>query len=87
MKNTSAEVTNRWNREHYYKINVTVPKGMRQLIQEYAKSRGLSVNSLVNSLLRDEIGMTAQEWGFTSEQLDESALVNESSEDRKERLE
>ena len=84
MKNTSAEVTNRWNREHYFRINVTVPKGMRQLIQEYAESRGMSVNGLVNSLLRDEIGMTAQEWGFASERLDESAFAEEHGKEGKE---
>ena len=80
MKNTSAEVTNRWNRKNYFQINVTVPKGMLALIRKYAESRGLSVNGLVNSLLRDEIGMTAQEWGFASESMDESVLSEDSDE-------
>lgn len=67
MGNTSAAVRNRWNAKNYFRINVTVPKGNRELIQAFAKSQNTSVNDLINQLLRRELGQTSSEWGFASD--------------------
>ncbi len=83
MANTSCAVRNRWNKKTYFRINLSVPKGKRAIIKEYAESRGMSMSGLINALLRDEIGMTAQEWGFASEKLCEADLSDEACEEER----
>lgn len=36
-------------------IYVRVPKGKKEVIQEHANKKGISVNSLINALLDDEL--------------------------------
>lgn len=64
MRRTSAKVTNRWAKENYDRIGITVPKGMRDRVRGFAKGQGMSVNQLINMLLRDEIRIPKDEWGF-----------------------
>lgn len=66
MGKTSADVRNRWNVKNYFRINITVPKGNKELVEKFAESQGLSVNSLINRLLSQELGMTDSEWGMDS---------------------
>lgn len=37
------------------RIEITVPKGRRAIIKEYAEQRGESVNEFINRLINDEI--------------------------------
>lgn len=39
-----------------------VPKGRRAEIEAYAAAVGKSVNGLITDLLRQEMGMTEEEW-------------------------
>lgn len=62
MSQTSQVIRNRWNKEHYDRLAVLVPKGRHDTIREYAQSCGMSVNGLINDLLRYELGLTKKEW-------------------------
>ena len=64
MSNTSAAVRNKWNAKNYDRINVTVPKGMRDMISRYAEGQGVTVNQLINTLLASELRIQWEEWGF-----------------------
>lgn len=64
MGKTSPEVKAKWNRKNYDRIGFTIPKGMRQEVKAYAEQQGMTVNQLINILLRDEIGILKVEWGF-----------------------
>lgn len=46
----------------YDRLNIVVPKGRKQDIEAHAKKNGESVNSLINSLLRDDMGFTDNKW-------------------------
>lgn len=37
--------------QNYDRINLTVPKGKKAVIQEYAKSKGESLNSFINKAI------------------------------------
>lgn len=56
----------KWNDENqakrYDRIQLVVPKGRKNDIDEYAKSQGESVNGLMNNLLRDALGMSEEAW-------------------------
>ena len=41
------EATARYNKKVYDRINLVVPKGNRQLIADYAKSQGKSLNRFI----------------------------------------
>ena len=43
-------------------LKIRVPGGRKADIEKYAAKRGLSVNALVNDLLRADMGIPAEEW-------------------------
>lgn len=48
MGKTSAAVKNKWNDKAYDRINLTVPKGKKEIVKAYADSNGESVNAFIN---------------------------------------
>lgn len=62
MGKTSSAVKNRYNAKAYDQLPIRVPKGRKETIEAYAKQEGISINGLVNRLLRETIGMSEEEW-------------------------
>lgn len=64
MPTTKAQqrAVHKYVREKYDRIGLTVPKGRKAAIEAHAKSKGESVNGLVNALLREDMGLTEDEW-------------------------
>ena len=56
------KATNKYNATAYDRLNIVIPKGRRETVKAFAEERGESINGLVNSLLRCEIGLTDCEW-------------------------
>ena len=50
------------NEKNYARLNITIPKGQKQAVEAHAKSKGESVNGLVNGLLRADMGLSEAEW-------------------------
>lgn len=50
------------NAELYDRLNLVIPKGQKAALEAFAKSRGESVNGLVNALLRAEMGLSEEDW-------------------------
>lgn len=48
---TSPEVKDRWNREHYDRVLITVPKGARDELRAAAERRGQSVSAYIRALI------------------------------------
>ena len=48
--------------KNYDRLAITIPKGQKQAVEAHASSRGQSVNGLVNTLLRADMGLTEGEW-------------------------
>lgn len=53
MGKTTAAVKNRWNDKAYDRINLTVPKGQKALIQEHAASQDESVNGFIQRAIKE----------------------------------
>lgn len=53
MGKTSAAVKNRWNDKAYDRINLTVPKGQKAVIQEHASSQEESVNGFIQRAIKE----------------------------------
>ena len=64
MATTKAQqkAVNKYMKEKYDSLRIFVPKGRKQAVEIYAKERGESINGLVNSLLRNELGISEAEW-------------------------
>ena len=75
MGKTSSKVKDRYNAKAYDELKIRVPKGRKATIEEYLKKHedGLSVNGLVNSLLRAEIGLSEEEWKRPADEQDGEA--------------
>lgn len=58
---TSAASKNRYNMKAYDRINLTVPKGEKDRIKDFAQARGESVNGFINRLISEAMdGDTAE---------------------------
>lgn len=56
------KATNKYNAKKYDNLRIIVPKGRKAAIEGHAKSKGLSVNGLVNDLLRADMGLSDEAW-------------------------
>lgn len=56
MGKTSAAVKNKWNDKAYDRINLTVPKGKKEIVKAYADSNGESVNAFINRAIDEAMG-------------------------------
>nr|DAP75481.1 MAG TPA: Alginate and motility regulator [Caudoviricetes sp.] len=45
------EATARYNKKAYDRIDLIVPKGKRQIIKNFAQSKGMSTNSFINKAI------------------------------------
>ena len=50
---TSATSKNKWMSKAYDRINLTVPKGDKEIIKLFAESHGESVNGFINRAIRE----------------------------------
>ena len=48
-----TEYKNNFGREHYERINLAVPKGMKDIIKALASDKGMSVNAYIQDLVRN----------------------------------
>ncbi len=55
MAKTSAAVKNKWNEKAYDRINLTVPKGQKEVIKKYAEANGESVNGFIQRLINEAL--------------------------------
>ena len=60
--NRYTEYKNKYNTENYDSLRIVVPKGRKQTVEAYVRERGMTINGLVNSLLRNELGISESEW-------------------------
>jgi predicted HicB family RNase H-like nuclease len=57
--------TMKYNAAAYDRIELRVPKGRKADIEAHAKTKGESINGLVNSLIREDMGLSDAEWKET----------------------
>lgn len=53
------QAQNRWIEKKFDRINLLVPKGQKQVIQEAAKARGESVNAFIVRAVERELERTS----------------------------
>lgn len=57
-KSDAVKYNNEYNKRVYDRINLTVPKGYREVIREAANANGESVNEFILRLIKGEIQNT-----------------------------
>lgn len=58
--NAQKEATARYNKKTYDRIELVVKKGQRQLIKDFAASRGKSLNRFICDLIETEMGIKSE---------------------------
>ena len=66
-KKRKAKWQNDYIAKAYDRINLTVPKGRKSIIESFAKERGESVNGFINRAIQANMGLTDDEWKKTGE--------------------
>lgn len=46
---------NKYNLKAYDRVNLTLPKGMKEEVRKYAESKGLSLNGYINKLIEEDM--------------------------------
>ena len=64
MPTSKAQIkaTNKYIGKAYDRLNIFVPKGRKATIRAFAEEQGESINSFVNGLVREKIGLSEQAW-------------------------
>lgn len=55
MGTARTKANNKWNAKAYDRINLTVKKGQKELIQAHAEIRSESVNGFINRAITEQI--------------------------------
>jgi len=53
MGKTSAAVKNRYNDKTYDRINLTIPKGGKEILKAHAEAHGESTNAFINRAINE----------------------------------
>lgn len=53
MGKTSSTVKNRYNEKAYDRINLTVPKGQKEIIKAHAETQSESVNGFIQRAIQE----------------------------------
>jgi len=56
MSKTSTASKNKYNAKAYDRVNITFKKGKKEIIANYAKKQGLSLNAYINKLILTDMG-------------------------------
>lgn len=59
---STMKAVNQYVRRKYDRLSITVPKGRKNDIEACARMQGISINCLVNQLLREAVGMSEMDW-------------------------
>ena len=62
MSKAGNAAKDRWNSKTYDDLRVRIPKGRKADVEAYAKATDQTINGLINSYLRETLGMTESEW-------------------------
>ena len=54
-KANTAEYKNAWQKENVDRINLTVPKGKKDVIRSHAESHGQSLNGFINEAIDEKM--------------------------------
>lgn len=66
MPKKQTEWSRAYNAKAYDRVSLMLPKGRKSDVEAYAQQQGLSVNGLINALLKTAIGLTDEEWSNKS---------------------
>ena len=64
----STRAKNKYNAANYDSLRIVIPKGRKQTVRAHADGKGESIIGLVNTLLRNDIGMSEEEWKNPTEE-------------------
>ncbi|MBQ3669059.1 MAG: hypothetical protein II920_07525 [Clostridia bacterium] len=68
MPKKQTEWSRAYNAKAYDRVSVMLPKGRKSDVEAHAQSKGLSVNGLINVLLRSNMGLTEDAWNAKPEE-------------------
>ncbi len=61
MGKASTKAQNKYIAKAYDRINLTVPKGQKEIIQAHAQERGESVNGFISRAIQEQMGRDKKE--------------------------
>ena len=57
VSKAQIKATNKYNASAYDRLNLVIPKGQKAAVEAFAKSKGESINGLINRLIKAEMGL------------------------------
>ena len=79
MSEAKKRANKKWNdanlKERYDRIQLVIPKGRKQDVEDFAKKQGKTVNGLLNWLLYREMGFSEEAWKRAATDSEEEPTV------------
>ena len=72
---TSTAVKNRYNAKAYDRVGLMLPKGRKADVEAYVIKNGESVNGYVNRLMREDMGISDEDWKRPAETDDDMLIA------------
>ena len=60
IRKSQQQAVKKYNKAHYDRIELTVPKGQREVLRAHAQSRGESLNAFICRAVREAMEREAQ---------------------------
>ena len=61
VSKAQQKATNKWIEKAYDRINLTVPKGQKEVIKAHAEAQGESVNGFINRAIEQAMGLAGSQ--------------------------
>lgn len=58
-----TEYKNNWQKENVDRVNLTMPKGRKDIIKAHAEARGESVNGFINRAIENQMDQDKEKAG------------------------
>ena len=55
ISKAQQKAVTKYKKTHYDQVLILLPKGQKEIIEQYAKSKGQSVNSVILQILKENI--------------------------------
>ena len=66
MSEARKRANKKWNdahmKERYDRVQIVLPAGRKQMVDDYVSQTGETISGLVNRLLREALNITEEEW-------------------------
>lgn len=64
IRSSQQKAVAKYNGANYDRVELRLPKGRKAEVERHAQEVGETINGYVNNLIRDDMGISENDWGY-----------------------